>query len=201
MHLGELHERLTKLEKTPKPTSFPGSIGIGGTDGSAIDGVGVLFPASFSDSSDSNALDDYEEGTWLPTLTTTGTDFASVTYDPIRGGRYTKIGNVVHVQGLMRTDAVDTTGATGTVRIGNLPFAAIPGSSGGVIGTSALCVGQVQAWGMNQPIQAQVAASNSNITLLYKTLISGAASLLAISDVATGANSNFMYFAGTYIAG
>jgi len=167
----------------------------------STDGAGVLFPSSFNDSSDSNTLDDYEEGIWSCTLVTTGTDFASVTYDAATGGRYTKIGNLVHIQGLLRTDAVDTTGATGTVRLGNLPFAAVAGSGSGVIGTSALCVGQVQAWGGNQPIQAQVAAGNTTITLLYKTTIAGAASLLAIADVGTGANANFIYFAGTYIAG
>ena len=55
---------------------------------------GVRFPATFVGSSDVNTLDDYEEGTWTPTVvgtTTAGTG----TYNTQVGG-YTKIGRVVH---------------------------------------------------------------------------------------------------------
>jgi len=55
-------------------------------------GGGISFNG---DTATTNALDDYEEGTWTPgvssssgTITTVGTV----------GGRYTKIGNVVHLQ-------------------------------------------------------------------------------------------------------
>jgi hypothetical protein len=81
-------------------------------------------------SSNVNILDDYLEGFWTPTLTTDGTDFTTVTYDAITGGRYTKIGNVVHVQGAIRTDAVNTAGATGFVVIGGLPFTSVGNSAG-----------------------------------------------------------------------
>lgn len=47
----------------------------------------------------SELLDDYEEGTFSPTLTTDGTDFTSVTYFAgFNGGKYTKIGRLVTVQ-------------------------------------------------------------------------------------------------------
>jgi hypothetical protein len=67
-----------------------------------------------------NALDDYEEGTWTPTLigaTTSGTG----TYSR-QVGRYTKIGNKVHVQGIVTWSA--HTG-TGVMRITGLPFTAL----------------------------------------------------------------------------
>jgi hypothetical protein len=56
-------------------------------------GTGIAFPASQSASSNANTLDDYEEGTFTPSLSTgftvnSGT-FASTSI-------YTKIGNIVH---------------------------------------------------------------------------------------------------------
>ena len=47
------------------------------------------------DSAAANCLNDYEEGTWTPTLTNTGTN-ASVNYT-VQHGRYTKIGRQVTV--------------------------------------------------------------------------------------------------------
>ena len=44
---------------------------------------------------DANELDDYEEGTWTPTMaSTSGGDFNG-SYS-VRGGRYTKVGRTVH---------------------------------------------------------------------------------------------------------
>jgi hypothetical protein len=55
-------------------------------------GIGIAFPATQSASSDANTLDDYEEGTWSPTLTT---GFTSPTYS-VQRGTYTKIGRQVN---------------------------------------------------------------------------------------------------------
>ena len=57
----------------------------------AATGTGIAFPSSQSASSDANTLDDYEEGTWTPTIqnfTVSGTSTLS--------GTYTKIGRVVY---------------------------------------------------------------------------------------------------------
>ena len=64
----------------------------------------------------------YEEGVWTPTYTTNGTDFTLVTYDGVTKGRYVRIGNMVHLSGIIRTDAITVGGATGDVLIGGLPF-------------------------------------------------------------------------------
>ena len=53
---------------------------------------GVKFPATQVASADVNTLDDYEEGTWTPSLG----GFSSITYSA-QTGTYTKIGNVVNV--------------------------------------------------------------------------------------------------------
>jgi len=54
-------------------------------------GTGITFPATQNASADANTLDDYEEGTWTPTLG----GFSSVTY-AYRIGTYIKIGRMVY---------------------------------------------------------------------------------------------------------
>ncbi len=87
-------------------------------NGSGIASVnGVQFPATQSASADANTLDDYEEGSWTPTIvgsTTAGT--ASYT---VAQGYYTKIGNRVFLQCYIHWSS--GTG-TGNLLIGNLPF-------------------------------------------------------------------------------
>jgi hypothetical protein len=80
-------------------------------------GIGVAFPTAQSASTDANTLDDYEEGTWTPTIvgvTTTGT----ATYN-VQVGRYTKVGNLVTIQ--MYIEWSGHTG-TGNMRVSGLPF-------------------------------------------------------------------------------
>ena len=71
-----------------------------------------------------NYLDDYEEGTWTPTLsgnTTAGTMTGNT------AGRYTKIGNQVFIE--FRLDNVTLSGAAGTIKISGLPFTASYGTN------------------------------------------------------------------------
>jgi hypothetical protein len=56
-------------------------------------GAGITFPATQSASSDANTLDDYEEGTWTPTFSSSGGTIT--TYSA--SGRYTKIGRIVYL--------------------------------------------------------------------------------------------------------
>ena len=77
-------------------------------------GAGITFPATQSASSDANTLDDYEEGTWTPTISnlTIGNGSAQ--------GRYTKIGRVVTVE--VYVEWGSTTSASGAWSVNNLPF-------------------------------------------------------------------------------
>lgn len=69
-----------------------------------------------------NALDDYEEGTWTPVLTTSGnTDYTSVGYS-IQYGHYTKIGHKVIVQCRVQTNSFTQGSPSGNIRISGLPF-------------------------------------------------------------------------------
>jgi len=87
------------------------TIGVGGATPSTS-GAGITFPATQSDSSNVNTLDDYEEGTWTPSLGGTAT-YTTQT------GTYTKIGRVVHVTMSLTVLALGTGSAT---QITGLPF-------------------------------------------------------------------------------
>jgi hypothetical protein len=84
-------------------------------------GAGITFPAVKSPSSDANTLDDYEEGTFTPTITATGSAFSSVTY-VTQLGKYTKTGDTVFITLAISWSAAS--GGSGDVRIGGLPFSA-----------------------------------------------------------------------------
>ena len=70
------------------------------------------------DTASANALDDYEEGTWTPSLTSSGGSI-SVSYGT-RTGKYTKVGNTVHCSFVMRV--ASHSGGSGEYRVSGLPF-------------------------------------------------------------------------------
>ncbi len=72
------------------------------------------FPDSQNASADARTLDDYEEGTFTPAFDNLTEGSATLS------GKYTKIGNLVYVQGQI-TWAADTS-ASGTTTVTNLPF-------------------------------------------------------------------------------
>ena len=67
-----------------------------------------------------NKLDDYEEGTWTPSLPNGGTLTSNTAY-------YTKIGRQVHLQ--FYISVINATAATTAFRIGGLPFTSLAGST------------------------------------------------------------------------
>jgi hypothetical protein len=89
-------------------------MGVGGATPSGS-GSGITFPATQSASTDANTLDDYEEGTWTPT-DTSGAGLGL----PTANGSYTKIGNLVYVQGKI---VYPSTANGATSQLGGLPFA------------------------------------------------------------------------------
>jgi hypothetical protein len=81
-------------------------------------GAGITFPATVSASSDANTLDDYEEGTWTPTLNFSG-GTTGITYS-FRNGLYTKIGNLVFIR---VTIVLSSKGSSsGDAAVAGLPF-------------------------------------------------------------------------------
>ena len=95
-----------------------GSLGIGGAT-TPSSGVGIKFPGTQVASTDANTLDDYEEGTWTPTLFGSGGSAGSQAYT-LQVGRYVKIGRYVFLSGYLQ---ISNKGSwTGDVNIGGFPF-------------------------------------------------------------------------------
>jgi len=99
------------IDHTNSTTTFTNTIGIGGAVPSTS-GAGITFPASQSASSDANTLDDYEEGTWTPSLGGDTTYFTQT-------GTYTKIGNIYYIRGNLHVNSLGTGSSS---IISGLPF-------------------------------------------------------------------------------
>ena len=158
-----------------------------------VDGKGIDFSAT-SGTGTSELFDDYEEGTWTPTLKALTTDFDSVTYDAIRSASYTKVGRVVQIQLTMRTDAITVGSATGLLAIGGLPFTPVTGN----VGASSLSVSVGSTFASNTPMAAEVSGGANDIYLLYRSSVSGNTAYCQAADAATGANANYVRISGTY---
>jgi hypothetical protein len=92
------------------------TIGVGNATPSTS-GAGITFPATQSASSNANTLDDYEEGTWTPTIGGTSTY-------TVQTGTYTKIGRLVVANFDM---AILVRGTGSQSEISGLPFGAFTG--------------------------------------------------------------------------
>jgi hypothetical protein len=92
------YDNVTKFETTATGVAVTGGVAIGGTGAD-------------------NTLEDYEEGTWTPTITR-NSSAPSVTYTN-QVGTYTKIGNMVIIYGDINWSA--NTGGSGNARVA-LPF-------------------------------------------------------------------------------
>ena len=92
-------------------------LGLGGAVPSS--GTGITFPATQSASSDANTLDDYEEGTWTPSIGGTATYTARV-------GSYIKIGKLVYIRCYIH---ISSLGTGSTTTISGLPFLSEAGTA------------------------------------------------------------------------
>jgi len=91
-----------------------------------LTGGQITFPATQSASSDANTLDDYEEGTFTATMSTSSS--GSVTIDTsFRTGWYTKIGRQVTVLGQFKVASVSS--PAGELYLNGLPFIALSATS------------------------------------------------------------------------
>ena len=166
--------------------NIAGSVGVGGATASTS-GTGITFPATFTNSTNANTLDDYEEGTYTPVLSY-ASGAATVTYDA-NLGNYTKIGNLVTVQARidLATWAIDT--ASGQLRV-SLP------TSVGSVGNIAYFVSTVYGSGFtgSQPMLA-LAINNTAYCNLYSTTTTGTRAPVTASQVAV---TSVFYMSITY---
>lgn len=146
----------------------------------------LAFPASQNPSADSHTLDDYEEGTWTPSLNFGG-GATGMTYASTPVGRYTKIGRTVFVTGSFALSAKGS--STGAATIAGLPFTS---ANDGI--AVAASVGFASGLSMvTGAVIATIAANASRLTVYQSA--SGAAGALTNSHFG---NSAQMIFSATY---
>lgn len=93
-----------------------------------LTGGQITFPSTQVPSAGANVLDDYEEGSWTPTLTFATPGNLAVTYN-LRQAQYTKIGNLVNVTMRVQTATFTHTTASGVCQISGLPFSVVSNSA------------------------------------------------------------------------
>jgi len=137
----------------------------------------IKFPASQNASADANTLDDYEEGTWTPTLTA-AVSAPTISY-ALRTGTYVKIGRMVTVFATLRWTSFS--GGSGNLLVNNLPFVGASDSDecGGAIGLTV-------SW-TTAPTQLQVDSTTANLYLMRNTANANS----PVGDVGSGQYLNF----------
>ncbi len=130
-----------------------------------------------------NKLDDYEEGTWTPTIAT-----GTVTYTTQRG-RYTKIGRVVHIHGFVQIASIS--GSSGTNIVAGLPFTSK--NDGNYPGLVAKTNGF--DWAANTMVTFQVVPNTTNVA----GVASGNNAAFSDLDSAGLSANDWIAFSGSYV--
>ena len=122
-----------------------------------------------------NLLDDYEEGTWTPSIQASGTHYSSVTHT-VQNGRYTKVGRLVTAHFRVTISAVTIGSASGNIQVEGLPFTCSSADSTNQAGT----IGYVSNinFGLSSFDCVDVSINtlqNTNFTSLTKTKMNGSA--------------------------
>ena len=142
----------------------------------------LAFPATQNASAEANTLDDYEEGTWTPTVTFSGGN-GNLTYNNQIGG-YTKIGRQVTLTGYVDFNKGT---ASGTLRFTGTPFDA---------GThySALSLRPV-----GFAVSAVTICGFADGTSFYIEYANSGGSLGSITDALLTVNPSFVFHATFYV--
>jgi hypothetical protein len=171
--------------------STTGAVGLYGASTSAT-GVGITFPATQNASSDANTLDDYEEGTWTPTIVPTGTAGTYTTSSV--SAFYRKIGSQVTVWCDVQFSVAS--GGSGSLTVGGLPFAYISGMGAGAGNTYLSSVNTTSSSSVGGGTCAASGASASNV-FPFLNIDNAGVEGIPMSGISTSSRIAFLY---TYIA-
>ena len=150
----------------------------------ATAGKGIDFSATTEGSGTmtSELLDDYEEGTWTPTLSAEVPGDLSVTYG-VRLGTYTKVGRLVTASCRITTSAFTHTTAADDAQIQGLPFAARTLTNMRTVG-SLLLFGANKA-GFTQ-VNSQVETGSSSASFIATGVAGASISSVKITEITSG---------------
>jgi hypothetical protein len=158
-------------------TQITGRLTLAGTT------AGVAFPSSQTNTNLYNCLDDYEEGTFTPTISAVT---ATPTYT-LQRGVYTKIGNRVFFD-INLTFTLAAPGTGSAPQIAGLPFTSANLSPASY---SSILIGYRTGWN-SKPDRGYVNTNASTITLLTSAYAAIAATDLTVT-------THTLYLSGSYI--
>lgn len=121
LSFGSAQALTTRLDGSGNFNLLSGNLVIG------TSGKGIDFSAT-SGTGTSELFDDYEEGTWTPTLE--GLSGGSLVFSTIGHARYTKVGRVVSCSAFLSGGDFSTHTASGSLVIKGLPFSATSVATG-----------------------------------------------------------------------
>ena len=150
---------------TTSETTVADNLTVTGT--ATITGGQIVFPGTQVGSAGANTLDDYEEGTWTPSMFGGATMTAGTV-----NGYYTKIGRMVFCNGVYVSS--DLNGASGAIRLRGLPFTSSSTGNAYSSGTPSYAVG------------LNITAGH---TFTIRTELGSTECYLALFDVTTGSSS------------
>jgi hypothetical protein len=125
-----------------------------------------------------NKLDDYEEGTWTPSLAASTTN-PTPTAVTVNSATYTKIGNTVSIRAYIAVNLTST--GAGGARINGLPFTAnnyspvlfthgdLIQSTGGYVNSGTTTINAVETYGVNTKVFSGTGQKYLMIMATYKT--------------------------------
>ena len=147
------------------------------SSGRVIIPAGVTLGTATGVYNAANTLDDYEEGTWTPTIVGSTSGTATLT---VSSSSYTKIGNTVRVDCFIT--AADVTGISGAVRLAGLPF--------GAFGYTPITLTYCNLFSFNEAdgVGGFVESGNTYVNLVY-----GSSKLLIQSTSADATNGTAMF--------
>ena len=136
-----------------------------------LTGGQITFPATAVPSADANCLDDYEEGTWTPSVGGTAT-YTS------RAGSYTKIGRLVYFE---TTFEINTIGNGSPAVVTGLPFA-----NGAPTTAGFLVVYFTGIAGGNVVFITAYAGTGSSSIAFVSMAAAGSSALAGVSPIGSG---------------
>ena len=157
-------------------------------------GGGITFNG---DTAAANALDDYEEGTFTPSYTTSSSDASGVSYGGSNAGTYIKIGRLIHFQLTLHITSASSFGG-GSPQIHGLPYSSSSSTPTNNSTRFTISTYDVNfAGGAGQTIHAYIPTTNVSYLQILTTNDNGA---WAVNNTSTFTlqNNSYVTISGMY---
>ena len=172
------------LVNIPYGLTVSGSLTLQST--SYLTSSGIKFPSTQVATTDANTLDDYEEGNWTPTISSSVNNYITGSFTH---GSYVKIGKNVFIKGTIQLTSYGT--SSGTIFILGVPFA-----NNNVGGWSAnIPIGYYS--GLSSSVEPMTSINANSATMILSYASGTSAAALTVSQIT---NNAMITFNGYYVS-